>query len=375
MKKLFADFKKNEQGNVALMFGGGLFLMIGTLALAIDISKAYSLRSSLTDIADSAALAGAYVATTDVDNRETIVQEVIDFHLVGTAFKNMQPTIAFDDSTSLLQVTLHGHVETSFAGIFGVSKVDVTGQSVTSYGQNDLAPVSMAFVLDVSGSMNQSSSSGGSKIDALQSSVETMFNVIEASAQRKDLLQTKVRTGMTAFDIGLVNEHTVPMGNGWTSVEHEVFQLNPGGDTNTTPAFNLAYQMLADDIQNGDNLRKFIILMSDGENDDLAENANTLLLCDQAKAEGLKVFSVAFEAPPLGQDLLRGCASGNNNVIGNDTANDGSISAPGAVTLDAPTAVIGDRQYYFDAQNAHELEAAFRQIGEEIGKFEPRIIR
>ena len=106
MKKLFADFKKNEQGNVALMFGGGLFLMIGTLALAIDISKAYSLRSSLTDIADSAALAGAYVATTDVDNRETIVQEVIDFHLVGTAFKNMQPTIAFDDSTSLLQVCL-----------------------------------------------------------------------------------------------------------------------------------------------------------------------------------------------------------------------------------------------------------------------------
>jgi len=32
-------------------------------------------------------------------------------------------------------------------------------------------------------------------------------------------------------------------------------------------------------------------------------------------------------------------------------------------------------QFYFDAQNAIELEAAFRQIGEEIGNFETRIIR
>ena len=96
--------------------------------------------------------------------------------------------------------------------------------------------------------------------------------------------------------------------------------------------------------------------MTDGENDDLAENANTILLCDQAKAQGILVFSIAFEAPQEGQDLLRACASGNTAPVANDTATD-------------------EQQFYFDAQNAHELEAAFRQIGEEIGRFEPRIIR
>ena len=227
--------------------------------------------------------------------------------------------------------------------------------------------------------MNRQSSSGGSKIDALQHSVEAMFDVIEDTAPRKDILQTKIRTGMTAFDIDLVAEHTIPMGFGWTTVEHEVFSLKPGGDTNTTPAFNLAFQMLANDTHNPDNLRKFIILMTDGENDDLAENANTILLCNQAKAQGILVFSIAFEAPQLGQDLLRACASGDNEISSESEIQTVSLSAnlgrqgnPAPVADDAAT---DGGQFYFDAQNAHELEAAFRQIGEEIGKFEPRIIR
>ena len=356
MGSLFAAYKHDQQGNVAMMFGGIIFLLLGLLALAIDFSKAYNMRASLTDIADSAALAGAYVATTDKDNREAVVQNIIDFHRASETIENMEPSINFDDTNSELVVTLKGQVQTSFAALFGFSKINVTGQSVTTFGQNNLAPVSMAFVLDVSGSMNRQSSSGGSKIDALQHSVEAMFDVIEDTAPRKDILQTKIRTGMTAFDIDLVAEHTIPMGFGWTTVEHEVFSLKPGGDTNTTPAFNLAFQMLANDTHNPDNLRKFIILMTDGENDDLAENANTILLCDQAKAQGILVFSIAFEAPQEGQDLLRACASGNTAPVANDIATD-------------------EQQFYFDAQNAHELEAAFRQIGEEIGRFEPRIIR
>ena len=379
MGNLFLAFKNDQQGNVAMMFAGVIFLLIGMLAVAIDLSKAYNVRASLTDVADSAALAGAYVATTDKDNREVVVQNVIDFHLANSNIENQKASINFDDTSSELVVTLKGEIQTSFAGIFGFSKLNVSGQSVTTFGQNNINPISMAFVLDVSGSMNGQSSSGGSKIDALRHAVESMFNVIEDTAPRKDVLQTKMRTGMTAFDIDLVPEHTIPMGFGWTTVEHEVFKLKPGGNTNTTPAFDLAFEMLDNDTYNPDNLRKFIILMTDGENDDLAENANTILLCNQAKAQGILVFSIAFEAPQLGQDLLRACASGDNEISSESEIQTVSLSAnlgrqgnPAPVADDAAT---DGGQFYFDAQNAHELEAAFTQIGEEIGKFEPRIIR
>ena len=147
MGNLFLAFKNDQQGNVAMMFAGVIFLLIGMLAVAIDLSKAYNVRASLTDVADSAALAGAYVATTDKDNREVVVQNVIDFHLANSNIENQKASINFDDTSSELVVTLKGEVQTSFAGIFGFSKLNVSGQSVTTFGQNNINPISMAFCL------------------------------------------------------------------------------------------------------------------------------------------------------------------------------------------------------------------------------------
>ena len=42
MGSLFAAYKHDQQGNVAMMFGGIIFLLLGLLALAIDFSKAYN---------------------------------------------------------------------------------------------------------------------------------------------------------------------------------------------------------------------------------------------------------------------------------------------------------------------------------------------
>ena len=92
MGSLFVAFKNDQQGNVAMMFGGLIFVLLGLLALAIDFSKAYNMRASLTDVADSAALAGAYVATTDIDNREAVVQNIIEFHLANACLLYTSPS-------------------------------------------------------------------------------------------------------------------------------------------------------------------------------------------------------------------------------------------------------------------------------------------
>lgn len=375
MGNLFADFKTNQRGNVATMFGLVILVLMGLLALTLDFSRAQNLKASLTDIADSAALAGANLAVTGGENRGDIIRDLVDIHVATSDLNNADSSITltsssvdFDHENAQLTVTLNGQVKTSFAGIFGFSALNVSGQSTTAFGLEDISPVSMAFILDHSGSMTKPSSSGGTKIEALQSSVETMFNVIEEAAPRQELLQTNLRTGMTAFDDELVTEHTIPMGFGWTTVEHEVFKLTPKGDTNTTPAFDLAFQMLAGDTPNETDVRKFLIFMTDGRNDNQAENGNTLLLCDQAKAQGIEIFSIAFEAPQKGQDLLRACASGIN------TANNAGEDQ-GSIPPASPVAGTQAQQYYFDAQDGDELVAAFRQIGREIGRFDLRIVR
>ena len=86
------------------------------------------------------------------------------------------------------------------------------------------------------------------------------------------------------------------------------------------------------------------------------------------KRQGIEIFSIAFEAPQKGQDLLRACASGINtaNNVGEDQ---------GSIPPASPVAGTQAQQYYFDAQNGDELVAAFRQIGREIGRFDLRIVR
>lgn len=63
------------------------------------------------------------------------------------------------------------------------------------------------------------------------------------------------------------------------------------------------------------NVLKFMVLMTDGQNccggrgQPAQLDQNAMAVCDNLKAEGVSVFSVAFEAPQSGVDLMQYCAS------------------------------------------------------------------
>lgn len=71
---------------------------------------------------------------------------------------------------------------------------------------------------------------------------------------------------------------------------------------------------------------KVAILMSDGEfNTDYMSNgdsdAHAKIFCDAMKAEGIKIYSVAFKAPKAGKDILSYCASSTGQFY-NATSSD-----------------------------------------------------
>ena len=93
---------------------------------------------------------------------------------------------------------------------------------------------------------------------------------------------------------------------------------------------------------------KFIVFMTDGEHDtgqswkDDYADKTTKEHCADAKAKGVTIFSVAFQAPERGRRLLEDCA----------------FSA----------------KHYYDAQSAEELLEAFTDIGKEASKQKTRLI-
>jgi len=74
--------------------------------------------------------------------------------------------------------------------------------------------------------------------------------------------------------------------------------------------------------------------MTDGNNNFGSDDVATKALCDSIKADGVEIYSVAFEAPSGGQALLQYCAT--------------------------------DESHYFDAENSDEFLAAFDEIGDRI---------
>ncbi|WP_409433767.1 pilus assembly protein TadG-related protein [Litorimonas sp. RW-G-Af-16] len=352
----FRSFIADNSGNVAMMFSAMMVVLVGGVALATDASMAFKTRESLTNIADSAALSGAFVATTNKDEREDIVQKTIDFHVsnLGSHLDVEDAIIKFDDSADEVTVTLRSKQNTTFAKVFGKKDIAVKGQSVASYAMEEVNPVSMTLVVDISSSMSGSTSDGRIKIDVLKDATETLFDAIEDSAPRKDILKTKMRSGLTVYSNDMVDAHTVPMAYGWNNVESEVKSLVTLYGTNSTLAFKTAYDMLTNDPNQPADLKEYIVFMTDGANNSSLESDATRAHCEAAKADGITIFSVAFEAPSAGEALLRDCAS----------LNDGATDPASAKT-----------QYYFDTNNAAEFEAAFKAIGEQIGKLETRIVR
>lgn len=365
MRALFKSFCKDQGGNVAMIFAMLTTVFLGGIALAVDMSRAMNLRSQLNDIADAAALAGAYVASTDKRGRKQAVKSAIEFHLtnLGADVQLKKPKIDFNDQTEEVTVTLVSNQKSKFANILGFKKLKPVGASVASYAINDVTPVSMAFVLDVSGSMGWTSKSGGIKIDLLKQSVTTLFDALEDAAPSPDVLKNKIRTGMTAYNSAIVPAHTVQMSYGWTDVEREVASLLAGGGTNSTMAFDESYKLINNDTPKPADLKEFIIFMTDGSNNDPAESTKTIALCDAAKSQGILIYSIAFEAPKDGKELLQECASSNGATghNGDDDDDDDDNKKKD--------------KYYFNAKNGKQLKAAFKKIGEDIGKLDTRIVR
>ena len=181
-----------------------------------------------------------------------------------------------------------------------------------------------------------------------QAAVE-LFDAIAEDVSRPDILRGQVRTGMVAYNQDIVPEYTTPMQNGWDnsrtgdqSTLDTINSLVAQGGTNSANAFDLGLDLLEKEPAR-EGLRKFILFMTDGNNNEERADTETLDFCQAAKDSGVRVFTVAFEAPENGQDLLEACAS-------------------------LPVA-----ENFFDADNAAELRAAFRQIGAEIGQLNTRL--
>lgn len=392
---LFRAFMKDRGGNFGTMTAILLPVLLAGAGVAMDLAKLVQVRSALQDAADSAALSAASaLAGKGITDEEAIAlakkfmaaqfkntnqsgalpteqEEQAAQDLADTALASVHRTAGASGATNTYQVTVNGQYDVSmnaFTKLLGYETVRIGVSSTSESTTESKNALSMYLVLDRSGSMGENTSTVNSaqptkveyyscgrrtcsrtvtnyvlKIDALKIAVADLVDQLDTADPEKKY----VRTAAISYNSSSQTPTTFEWGT--TTVTNYVNALTATGGTDSSNAFKTAYQKVtatsevnAHIAKNGQkDPGKFIIFMTDGDNNYTSADTSTKAWCDSARAADVEVFSVAFMAPARGQALLSYCAT--------------------------------DTSHYYDANDAAQLVAAFKEIGEKASMAATRL--
>ena len=383
---IFKRLLRDRDGNFGILTALSIPVLVAAGGMAIDVTNMSLSHSQLQEATDAAALAaataladGSVTTTTAKDLGNNFVLGQMSNYLAGdanatSALKSGTSTIVTSSSNSSGGTSYTVAVNASYSmsvnsmsRLLGLQSMSISASSSTTSGTAvQKTALSMEIALDKSGSMllntnvidktqtscaqyytdgnylyqypGQPSPCYIKKIDALKTAVGNLLDQLDAADPKSQY----VRTAAIAWSSQVDSYSNLAWGTKTTRT-NVVSGLNASGGTESNAPMQKAYNAVTSAAEattqsNGGNktFQKYIVLMTDGENNDSSSDQKTLATCKAAKDAGVQIYTVAFMAPTRGQALLSACASSPSN--------------------------------YFDAQQMSDLVTAFKTIGAQAAK-------
>ncbi|MGE0409585.1 MAG: hypothetical protein AB7P23_10030 [Amphiplicatus sp.] len=393
-RKLFRDFARAERGNIAILFGFVLAPIIIGAGVGLDMARAAQIRASVQEAADGALLRVARMRTQSpsmTDAQMTaFARRVVDAATAKFGDLTIASlAVAYDAASELFTIDIDGAVPTSLMRVAGVESMTVDIRSEVKLGKPPYLEVVLA--LDNTGSMNDHGKLAALKT-AANDLVDTLFAHPDAQtkvglvpfAQYVNVgLANKTASWMgptTAAWAGCVGSRNfpantedsdyvanpvpgldgvpcpqpiLPMATDETAIHAAINGMVASGYTYIPAGLAWGWRALSNGAPFSEGVTKpvleakhgmkALVLLTDGENTKAptypAHDSNnkslandlTDRLCDAAKADGIVVYTIAFDvSDAVIRNLLRDCGS-----------------TPG---------------HYFEPSTASELASAFEQI-------------
>jgi len=173
--RLACAFARAKTANVAMMFGLSLVPLAIAAGAGLDYAQAVMVRSQMLDALDAAALAvGGQPKITD-DQAKTLAQSVFDANYKGPGHPTVTPAI----NGQSVSVTAADDVATTALALVGKTSISVSATSIVVWGQ---AKMWVSLVLDNTGSMSQTDSTGLSKMAALKDASHQLLAKLQTAA-------------------------------------------------------------------------------------------------------------------------------------------------------------------------------------------------
>jgi Flp pilus assembly protein TadG/uncharacterized protein YegL len=371
-RRLLAD----GAGNFAITTAVMLPIALAGGGVAMDVTNLMFSKSQLQGATDAAALATATalkMGTTDTDGAQKLAADFVSGQMANYLTKDQIDSGVVRSGTTVnvtattnsnggkdFSVAVNASYPVAVNGLthllgwntvtLGASSTSTSGNGSTTV--KNLTALSMYLVLDRSGSMDEATATVNASQPTTQTcskgtcttspnyytkmeALKIAVGKLTAQLNKVDPNMQYVRTGAISYN----NNAQAPTNLAWgtSGVTSYVNALTATGTTNSGGAFQTAYNALsnasedaAQKAKNGQVPTKYIVFMTDGENNVSGADTLTKQYCDLARTKNIKVYTIAVMAPQQGQDLLKYCAT--------STAT------------------------YFDVENAADFIAAFQMI-------------
>jgi Flp pilus assembly protein TadG len=200
-KRLWA----NEQGAVAPLVGVCIIMLIGAVAVAVDIGRGQVAQSKLQASLDSAGLAaGSMVGQNlDEDLLKPEAEKYLNANFNGATIDASITSFDLDlsDDETIVTLSAEATLPTTFMRIFGKNQMQVSARSEIT---REMTGLEVALVLDVTGSMNDPVGNGDNtkKITALRTAGNDLVNILFGSHDEVDDLWVGVVPFSQSVNIG-----------------------------------------------------------------------------------------------------------------------------------------------------------------------------
>lgn len=203
------EFGRAEQGATAVIFGIVCIVVLLAGGVGLDMARAMVMKSRLADALDAAGLAVGSTTGLTQTQMTALAQKYFDANYPNTALGthgDVSVTISgTNGSTISLAVT--GTVPTTLMQLANINTLDVT---VSNQISKSLTKLWVSLVLDNTGSMTETDSTGTSKISALKTATSQLLTTLQNAASNPGDVKVALIPFSRAVNVGTAN-----VGSSW----------------------------------------------------------------------------------------------------------------------------------------------------------------
>lgn len=187
-------FSRDVRGNVAIMFGVAIVPLILIVGVAFDYGRAMTVRGTMSDAADAAALAvGSWVGLTESE-LEDKANKFFDANYASTLSADIKSDFKVSFVGDDIVVRATASVPTTFMRLANVNDVKVSIENTITKRQRN---IELALVLDTTGSMGSSG-----KLNAMKDAAKKMVNDMFGDRSTSDTLDVALVPFAAAVNVG-----------------------------------------------------------------------------------------------------------------------------------------------------------------------------